>query len=356
MNDERIFRSPARLTAELAKRHTELLTDAEFTRSVLANSTEAIKVLDLDARIEFMSGGALRAMAISDADTLVGTPWLALWSDGAQAAAAVAQAKDGQTGAFESARRDGEGESGWWEVTVTPILGANRKPARLLVIARDVSERKRAEQSQQTMMQELHHRVKNVLAMVMAITSQSLARSTSIADGRMAVEQRLMALAEAHNLLHEGGTDAAGLRRIIDRAVAPYDTVPSRFRVEGGDLPLSPQSALAVAMAVHELCTNAVKHGALSAAPGRVAIAWRVEDSPVDTRVDSCVDSHVCWTWRESNGPAVSPPTRRGFGMRVIEASFRDQLHGTVEISFEPSGLVCAVDLPFPGMRGAAIG
>ncbi len=352
MSDERIFRSPAQLKAELAKRHTELLTDAEFMRSVLANSTEAIKVLDLDARIEFMSAGALRALAISDADTLLGTPWLALWHDEAQAAAAVAQAKTGQTGVFEGARRGGDGKPGWWEVTVTPILGANSKPARLLVIARDVSERKLVQQSQQMMMQELHHRVKNMLAMVMAITSQSLARSTSIADGRLAVEQRLMALAEAHNLLREGGTDAAGLRRIVDRAVTPYDTVPSRIRVEGADLPLSSQSALAIAMAVHELCTNAVKHGALSVNTGRVAIAWRA----VDTRVGARVDSRVSWTWRESNGPAVSPPTRRGFGMRVIEASFRDQLHGSIEISFEPTGLVCAVDLPFAALRGAAIG
>src|SRR6185503_19591294 len=172
----------------------------------------------------------------------------------------------------------------------------------------------------------------NMLAMVMAITSQSLARSTTIADGRMAVEQRLMALAEAHNLLREGGTDAAGLRRIVDRAIAPYDTVPSRFRIEGGDLPLSSQSAHAIAMAVHELCTNAVKHGALAANTGRVAIAWRVDDARADP--------HVSWTWRESGGPAVAPPKRRGFGLRVIEASFRDQLHGSVEISFEPTGLV----------------
>jgi len=344
MSDERIFRSPAQLKAELARRHAELLTDAEFTRSVLANSTEAIKVLDLDARIEFMSAGALRAMAISDAGALIGTPWPALWRDEAQAAAAVAKAKAGKTGVFESARQNGNGKAGWWEVSVTPILGANGKPTRLLAIARDVSERKLAEQSQQMMMQELHHRVKNMLAMVMAITSQSLARSATIADGRMAVEQRLMALAEAHNLLREGGTDAAGLRRITDRAITPYDTVPSRFRVEGDDLPLSPQSALAVAMAVHELCTNAVKHGALSVATGRVAIAWRGEGSRADSRVS--------WTWRESGGPAVSLPARRGFGMRVIEANFRDHLHGRLEMSFEPTGLVCTVDLPLAALRG----
>jgi PAS domain S-box-containing protein len=347
MSDERIFPSPVRLDAELAQRQAELLTDAEFTRRVLASSTEAVKVLDLDARIEFMSAGALRAMAIRDAAAFVGTSWLALWHDEAQAAVAVAQAKSGETGVFEGARRTRNGKPGWWEVTVTPILGADGSPARLLVIARDVSERKLAQESQEMMMQELHHRVKNMLAMVMAITSQSLARSATIADGRMAVEQRLMALAEAHNLLREGGTDAAGLRQIVDRAVTPYDTVPSRFRIEGGDLPLSSQSALAIAMAVHELCTNAVKHGALSTNTGRVAIAWRADEIHGDARVS--------WTWRESGGPAVSPPQRRGFGLRVIEASFRDQLHGSLAMSFEPTGMTCAVDLPLDALRSAQV-
>jgi PAS domain S-box-containing protein len=356
MSNERIFRSPDQRNGGLANRHAELLTNAEFTRSVLANSTEAIMVLDLDARIAFASAGALRAMAISDADALVGAAWPALWRNEAQARAAVTQAKVGDTGVFETARRDGNGQPSWWEITVTPILGANGTPAWLLAIARDVGERKLAQQSQQMMMQELHHRVKNMLAMVMAITSQSLARSTTIAEGRMAIEQRLMALAEAHNLLREGGTDAAGLRRIVDRAIAPYDTVPSRFHVEGADLPLSTKSALAVAMAVHELCTNAVKHGALSVSTGRVAMAWRVEDARSDPGVDPRTHSRVSWTWRESNGPAVSPPERRGFGLRVIEASFRDQMHGRLEISFEPTGLVCTVELPFAALRGVVIG
>ena len=341
MSDEQVFHSSAPLRAAVAERYAELLTDAEFARSVLANSTEAIKVLDLDARIAFVSDGALRALAFDDPDALIGTPWPALWQDEAQATEAVAQAKAGQTGAFESPRR-GNGKAGWWAVTVAPILGTGGKPARLLVIARDMSERKLVEQSQQMMMQELHHRVKNMLAMVMAITSQSLARAATITEGRMAVEQRLMALAEAHNLLRDGGIDCAGLRQIVDRAVAPYDTVPSRIRVEGSDQPLASRSALAIAMAVHELCTNAIKHGALSVHTGRVAIAWRIEDT------------RVLWTWRESSGPRVSPPKRRGFGLRVIEASFRDQLHGSIELSFEPGGLTCTVALPLATLRNAA--
>ena len=117
MSDERIFRSPAQLKAELAQRHAELLTDAAFTRGVLANSSEAIMVLDTDARIAFASAGALRAIAVDDPAELAGTSWLALWrSDAqAQAAAAVADAKAGKTAVFEGARGNRNGKSGWWK-------------------------------------------------------------------------------------------------------------------------------------------------------------------------------------------------------------------------------------------------
>src|SRR5262249_11145218 len=166
MSDERIFRSPAQLKAELAQRYEALLTDAEFTRGVLANSGEAIMVLDLDGRIAFASAGALRAVGTDDDAALIGASWLALWRADAQAPAAdaIADARAGGRAVFEGARGGHNGKSGWWEVTVSPIAGADGKPARLLAIARDVTERRLAQQSQQVMMQELHHRVKNTLA------------------------------------------------------------------------------------------------------------------------------------------------------------------------------------------------
>jgi len=336
MSDERIFRSPAQLKAELAQRYEALLTDAEFTRGVLANSSEAITVLDLEGRIAFASAGALRALGVDDAAQLAGTSWLALWrSDAqAQAAAAIAEAKAGRRAVFEGARGVGNGQAGWWEVTVSPIAGADDKPARLLALAHDVTERRLAQQTQQMMMQELHHRVKNTLATVMAITSQSLARAPGIAEGRVAVEQRLMALAEAHDLLRAGGGDNAGLREIVERALSPYETVPPRIAVSGDAVTLSSQGAIAFAMGIHELATNAAKHGALSVKDGRVEVAWHVAAGRL----------HLAW--REHGGPPVRPPARRGFGLRVIEASFRQQLHGSVELGFAPSGFSCEVDLP----------
>ncbi|HLH87065.1 MAG TPA: HWE histidine kinase domain-containing protein [Xanthobacteraceae bacterium] len=335
MSDERALHPASR---------APLSIDVELARALLANSSDAIEVLDLGGRIAFVSDAAVCALAAGDADALVGTAWAASWRDTAQASQALTHAKTGTATAIEGERRSGDGKPTWWDATVCPILDADGKPGRLLVVGRDVSERRAAREAHQKLMQQMHHREKNVLAMAMAIASQSLARATSIAEGRMAVEQRLMALAEAHNLLREGGSDAVGLRRLVDRAIAPYDTVPSRLHVDGADLPLSSQSALAVAMAVHELCTNAVKHGALATRSGRVAIAWRVGTDGLH------------WSWRELDGAPVSPPRRRGFGLRVIEAGFRDQLRGRIEMSFAPSGLVCAVEVPLDALQGPAAG
>jgi PAS domain S-box-containing protein len=346
MSDERIFRSPAQLKAELAQRHAELITDAEFTRGVLANSSEAIMVLDLDGRIAFASAGALRAIAVDDAAALVGTSWIDLWRSDVQTAAtaAVADAKAGRTAVFEGARGSHNGKSDWWEISVSPIAGADGAPARLLAIARDVTERKLAQQLQQVMMQELHHRVKNTLATVLAITSQTLARASSIGEARRAVEQRLIALAAAHDLLRAGGGDNASLRQIVDRATLPYETTPSRISVDGEDVTLSSRAAIAFAMGLHELATNAAKHGALSVKGGHVDIAWGI------------AAERLRLTWRERGGPDIAPPTRRGFGLRVVEASFRDQLRGRTELSFAPAGFGCEIDLPLASFAGAERG
>ncbi len=342
MSDERTIGASFSLDNECGRRHADLLTDAEFIWSVLANSSEAIQVLDREARIQFISASALSAFQIDDGDALIGTSWLALWRDGAgaQAAAAVEAANAGRTGSFE-ASRVAAGKQTWWDVTVAPIRGGGGEPTRLLVLARDATQRRMAHSPHLVTRQELHHRIKNTLAMAMAITSQSLARAPSLDEGRRVVERRLMALADIHSLLHESGSDGVSLREIIERAIAPYDSAPTRFAVAGDDMPLSVPSALAIGMAFHELSTNAVKHGTLAAKGGQVEISWRVDAET----------GRVHFVWRERGGLDMWAPIRPGFGMRIIEASFRDQLGGRVEASLEPSGLLCALEAPLAAVR-----
>lgn len=343
MSDERTTTAPPLPGHERGRRQAELLSDAEFIWSVLANSDEAIAVLDRNADIQFVGGGALRAMEIDDADALVGTSWLGLWRDDAQAqaVAAVEAAKVGRTRRFEASRRTANRKPTWWDITVAPIRGGGGEPTRLLAVARDVTGRGLVGSSDLVSRQELHHRVKNTLAMAMAITSESLARAPSLTVGRRVVEQRLMALADIQNVLHESGTRGASLRELVERVIAPHDSAPSRFAVAGEDLPLSAQSALAIGMAFHELSTNAVLHGTLSAKDGRVEISWRIDAEPARVR----------FVWRERGELDMWAPIRPGFGMRIIEASFRDQLGGRVEALLEPSGMVCVLEAPLSAVR-----
>jgi len=343
MSDERTTTASSLAGDERKRRQAELLSDAEFIWSVLANSGEVIMVLDRNADIQFAGGGALRAMGIDGGDALIGTSWLALWRDeaGAQAAGAVEAAKAGRTGRFEASRLTVKRQSSWWDVTVAPIRGGGGRTMRLLVVARNIAERRLAGSSDLISREELHHRLKNTLAMAMAITSESLARAPSLTQGRRVVERRLMALANIQTVLHESGARGASLRELVERVIAPHDSAPSRFAVAGEDLRLSAQSALAIGMAFHELSTNAVLHGTLSGTGGQVEISWRIDAEPARVR----------FVWHERGGLDMWAPMSPGFGMRIIEASFRDQLGGRVEASLEPSGMVCVLEAPLAAVR-----
>jgi two-component sensor histidine kinase len=181
--------------------------------------------------------------------------------------------------------------------------------------------------------------VKNTLATVQSVASQTLRNARTKEEAQRGVEERLIALSRAHNVLTEENWQGASLKDIVMQAVAPYrHEVESRVQVSGKDVRLSPQTALALAMALHELATNAVKYGALSNDTGEVRITWAVNpgaDGP-----------HLHLAWAESGGPPVSIPTHRGFGTRLIERSLAQELQGKVRLTFEPTGLVCTLEAP----------
>jgi len=179
--------------------------------------------------------------------------------------------------------------------------------------------------------------VKNTLAIVQGIAQQSFKPGTDPIVARRAFEGRLAALSEAHNLLTREYWGPVSMARIIADAVAPHG---NGFDLEGPDLPLAPKTAISLALAIHELATNAVKHGALSSAEGRVSIRWSHDESAEGPRLKL--------TWAERGGPPVSVPTRRGFGTRMIERGLAAELGGSVKIDFVPSGLICRVDAPLP--------
>jgi PAS domain S-box-containing protein len=203
-----------------------------------------------------------------------------------------------------------------------------------------VLERKRTEEHQRLLINELNHRVKNTLAIVQSIAAQTLKGEDVGPQTRRALESRLAALAAAHDLLTTENWETASLRQVIVKAGLGCGAGDERFEVEGPALRLEPQTAVSVAMAIHELCTNAVKYGALSTDGGTVSVRWRVDGAEGDRR--------LILVWRESGGPPVVAPSRRGFGTRLIERGLASDLGGTAKIAFVPEGVVCTVEAPLP--------
>ncbi|HZG09784.1 MAG TPA: HWE histidine kinase domain-containing protein [Allosphingosinicella sp.] len=204
----------------------------------------------------------------------------------------------------------------------------------------DIHERKVAEEHQRLLINELNHRVKNTLATVQAIAFQTLKGDLTLAEARTGFEARLLALSKAHNLLTEQNWERASLERVVRDSLEHF-AGGDRFALAGPEIWLAPRAALALALALHELATNAAKYGALSAEHGRVAIDW--SDAGGVLRLD----------WKEQGGPAVAAPTRRGFGSRLIEQGLGGDLGGTARIAFEADGLRCTVEAQMSAVAAA---
>ncbi|MCL4767068.1 MAG: PAS domain-containing protein [Hyphomicrobiaceae bacterium] len=225
------------------------------------------------------------------------------------------------------------------------VRGGGREELILLAID-DVTERKAAAARQQVLIAELNHRVKNMLTTVQAVAAQTLGTASSMEDARKAFGSRLIALSRAHDILMRENWAGADLARIVEDVVEPHAGGQNRFRIDGPSVRLNPGPALSFAMALHELCTNASKYGALSTANGQVDIGWQVEDKGGKRRLQM--------RWEESGGPPVAPPKRKGFGSRLIERALATELGGKVSVGYEPAGVVCTIDAPLPAEEEAA--
>lgn len=200
----------------------------------------------------------------------------------------------------------------------------------------DAREREAADKLQKLILGELHHRIKNTLATVSAIASQSLRAATSMTHAQQAIEGRLIALGRAHDLLMQVSWAKASLTHTLSGATEPYDSRSGRrFHFNGPDISITSGAVIALAMTFNELCTNTTKFGALSLPTGRVEIAWTIDRST----------QMLGLLWTERGGPAVAAPTRHGFGTRVIE-SLGQQLNGRVRLSYEPAGFVYWLEVP----------
>ena len=249
---------------------------------------------------------------------------------------------------LEVARREGKyREEGWRvrkdgtvfyaDVMITALFDERRQLRGFGKVTRDITERRRAEQHQRLLLDELNHRVKNTLATVQSMARQTLQGDISLEAFREAFEGRLMALSQTHNLLTVSNWQGASLSDIAHRELAPYSrTDRPNVRFDGPDIYLRPKHAVALGMALHELATNAAKYGALSHAAGWVNLEWRINDRLL--RLE----------WAEHHGPPVRPPRRRGFGSRLLERGLAHELAAQTQLDFAPEGLRCHIELMLP--------
>jgi two-component sensor histidine kinase/ActR/RegA family two-component response regulator len=205
----------------------------------------------------------------------------------------------------------------------------------------DAKEREAADKLQKLILGELHHRIKNTLATVSAIASQSFRAASSIEEGQQAMEGRLIALGRAHDLLMQASWANASLTQTFLGATEAYDN--ARFHFNGPDIRITSGAVIALAMTFNELCTNTTKFGALSLPAGRVEVAWTIDDAK----------QRLHLTWTESGGPSVKPPTRRSFGTRMMQ-SLGQQLNGEVHLAYESSGFVYSLDVPLGSVAAPA--
>ncbi|WP_082609534.1 PAS domain-containing protein [Bosea sp. Root381] len=234
------------------------------------------------------------------------------------------------------------GESRWIMARGCPHYGADDRPISMSGVTLDMTENRRNEEQRLLLTAELKHRVKNSMATIQSIATQTMRNATSLKQATEVLTARMQSLASAHDLLTREQWQSATIAESVAIALESFDAPGSkRFQVGGPRVSLGPRAAMAMVLALHELCTNAVKYGALSTPSGHVTIDWLASRHGADQMIE--------FRWQEVGGPAVTGrPSRSGFGTRLIEKVLAAELNGRGRIQYLPSGLVFTILAPLP--------
>lgn len=241
-------------------------------------------------------------------------------------------ARDSYTVEKRYVRKDGSVV--WVELAASIVRNEDGSSAYGVRIVRDITDKKRAEEQQRLLVQELNHRVKNTLSVVQGLAHQTFKSGAAPMHLVRSFEGRLGALAAAHNLLMKQTWEATPIRDAVEAALRPFQSAQRRIHMDGPALLLMPSATVSLTLSLHELATNAAKYGALSNDNGAVDLQWEIEAETLTI------------LWREHGGPSVARPGKTGFGTKLLERVVASDLGGRVTIDFETAGVVCTIVAP----------
>lgn len=333
--------------SEQHEAHETLRAREHQLREILNAIPAAIYMTDTEGRITFYNEAVVEFSGRRP--TLGSDEWCVSWrlyeTDGTplphdQCPMAVALKEQREIRGAEAIAERPDGTRVPFIPFPTPLRDDSGKMIGGVNMLVDITDRKRAEEEQLALINELNHRVKNTLAAVQSIAWQTVRASPQPEDFLDKFQGRLIALSKAHDLLTQWRWMSLGLGELLDAELEPYAIAgQQRFNRDGADVALSPRVALALGMVFHELATNATKYGALSSQSGRIDLRWTLEET-------AAVWPNLRFEWHESGGPATSEPSRQGFGTRFIERSIVRDLGGELHLRFERDGLRCNFEFP----------
>jgi PAS domain S-box-containing protein len=306
----------------------------------------AVYTTDAEGRITFYNEAAVE---FAGRRPELGELWCVTWrlyhADGSrlphdECPMAVALKENRPVRGAEAIAERPDGTRRWFAPYPTPLRDSSGKLTGAINMFVDITERKEAERQQKLLIDELNHRVKNTLATVQSLVTQTARSTEDIGEFQKAVEGRILALSHAHNQLSQRRWADADLAHLLRSGLEPY-LAKGNVILSGETIRISPRVALMMSMAVHELATNAAKYGALSSPNGCIDLSWVTEANGAGPRLRL--------SWNERNGPPVVRPSHKGFGTRLLERGVETELGGKTQMEFAATGLRCEIDVPLAG-------